>query len=97
MRKIYARRRATLLRALRKLFGIPHPFAGSRGASPRGNTSAGYDAKVVLKRALDAGVALHSLEMYAAERPVMRGLAFSYATLDDAQIEEAVSRIRRIL
>jgi DNA-binding transcriptional MocR family regulator len=57
----------------------------------------GIDAKVVLKQALDAGVALHSLDMYAADRPVMRGLAFSYATLDDAQIEEAIGRIRRIL
>ena len=97
MRKIYARRRATLLRALRSCSEYLTPLPGVAGLHLAATLRPDIDTKLVLQRALDAGVALHSLEMYAAERPVMRGLAFSYATLDDAQIEEAVSRIRRIL
>lgn len=97
MRKIYARRRATLLRALESCSEYLTPLPGVAGLHLAATLRPGIDAKAVLKQALDAGVALHSLDMYAADRPVMRGLAFSYATLDDAQIEEAIGRIRRIL
>lgn len=97
MRKIYARRRATLLRALKSCSDYLTPLPSVAGLHLAAALRPGLDAKVIVKRALDAGVALHSLDMYAAERPVLRGLAFSFATLDDTQIEEAVRRIRRIL
>jgi len=97
MRKIYTRRRATLLRALRGCGEYLTLLPSVAGLHLAATLRPGLDATVILKRALDAGVALHSLDMYAAERPVMRGLAFSYATLDDAQIEDAMRRIKRIL
>ena len=94
MRKVYAERRTTLLRALAVHCGdrlTPLPAAAGLHVAvlPR----MPLDAEAVAGRAARLGVAVETLESFAVARPGPSGLVLGFGQIDVAGIDPAIARL----
>jgi GntR family transcriptional regulator/MocR family aminotransferase len=94
MRKVYAERRAALLRALEVHCGdrlTPLPAAAGLhvAALPR----APMDVEAVAARAARLGVAVETLAGFALRRPAPSGLVLGFGQIDVARIDPAIARL----
>lgn len=92
MRKVYAERRATLLRALEVHCGdrlAPLPAAAGLhiAALPR----APLDVEAAAARAARLGVAVETLSGFALRRPAPSGLVLGFGQIDVARIDRAIA------
>jgi GntR family transcriptional regulator / MocR family aminotransferase len=98
MRKVYGQRREILLRALShhcgdRLQAIP-AVAGLHLAA---RLSTSIRANPLVKKAAEAGIAIDSLDRYAAAGPARNGLAFGYGAIPAERIDEAIRRLARAM
>jgi GntR family transcriptional regulator/MocR family aminotransferase len=94
MRKVYAERRAALLRALEVHCGdrlIPLPAAAGLHLAALPRTP--MDAQIVAARAARLGVAVETLENFAIARPAPSGLVLGFGQIDVVRIDPAIARL----
>jgi len=94
MRKVYAERRTTLLRALdvhcrNRLVPLPAAAGLHLTVLPR----APLDAEAVAVRAARLGVAVETLESFAIARPAPSGLVLGFGQIGAAEIVPAIARL----
>jgi GntR family transcriptional regulator/MocR family aminotransferase len=94
MRKVYAERRAALLRALAVHCGdrlTPLPAAAGLHVAALPRTP--LDVEAVVVRAARLGVAVETLESFAVARPAPSGLVLGFGQIDVAGIDPAIARL----
>lgn len=94
MRKVYAERRAALLRALEvhcgdRLTPLPAAAGLHLAALPR----APLDVEGVAARAARLGVAVETLASFTLQRPAPSGLVLGFGQIDVARIDPAIARL----
>ncbi len=98
MRRVYAERRVALLKALAEHGdALLDPIPAPAGLHVTALLRAPVEAKAVVARALASGVAIDSLETYAAERAPAPGLVLGFGQIEAARIDEAVRRLVRAI
>lgn len=98
MRKVYAERRAAMLRAIEVHCGgrlRPLPAAAGLHVAALIETSAPAAAVVVDARRL--GVAVESLASFAVERPAPPGLVLGFGQIDVTGVDPAIARLAEAL
>ena len=92
MRKIYADRRAGLLRSLRShCDGMLEPIPGVAGLHLTALLPDGVEAKAIVALVARRGVAVESLETFAVEPPGQAGLVLGYGQVEADQIDAAIA------
>lgn len=94
MRRIYAERRAALLKSLAAYGGdLLEPVPAPAGLHVTAWLRPPFDAKDVVAEALAAGVAVDALDTYAATRRPRPALVLGFGQIEAARIDEAVRRL----
>jgi GntR family transcriptional regulator/MocR family aminotransferase len=98
MRAIYAGRLELLLTRLRKDFGRwLEPIRTAAGMHVAAFARSPIDCDAIAERARDREVGVYSLRPYYFDGPSKSGLLFGYGAIDEAGIDEGLSRLRRLL
>jgi GntR family transcriptional regulator/MocR family aminotransferase len=98
MRKVYAERRIVLLDTIARhcgewLTAVP----SEAGLHLAARFSSRMHAEAVVANAAETGLAIQALDAYALAEPVEHGLAFGYGACRTDRIDEAMSRLARVL
>ena len=94
MRRIYAGRRAVLLDALlRHGSDVLKPIPALAGLHVTARARAPIDAKAVVARAAERGVAIGSLDGFRVDARGADALLFGYGLIEAERIDEAVARV----
>ncbi len=94
MRRVYAERRTALLTALAEhAEGRLDPIPAPAGLHVTTLLDPAADARAVVTRAAALGVALDTLDTYAAERAAPPGLVLGFGQVEATRIDEAVRRL----
>ena len=97
MRRIYAARREVLLNGLKTQFSRwLEPVPSVAGLHLTALAKGAVDIPAVVAGARERGVGLFSVDRFRVGRPGANGLVFAYGGLDEAAIEEALARLRRV-
>ena len=98
MRRVYAARRARLVGTLQEQFSPwLELLPGIAGLHLAALARKRLAVDALVRRARDAGIGLHPLREYYANRGAHQGLIFGYGAIDEASIREALARVRRLL
>ncbi|MET3663865.1 PLP-dependent aminotransferase family protein [Caulobacter sp. 1776] len=98
MRRIYAERRTALLKALaERAAGLLDPIPASAGLHLTALLRSPVVAQAVVRRASALGVAVDSLDIYAADRAPPPGLVLGFGQIEAARIDEAVTILVRAI
>jgi GntR family transcriptional regulator/MocR family aminotransferase len=97
MRAIYARRLELLLTHLHRDFGRwLEPIPSVAGLHVAAFTKTSVDSDRIVQRAREREVGVYSLRPYYFEGPSRSGLVFGYGAIDEREIVEGLSRLRRV-
>lgn len=96
MRAVYARRQAALV-AARELAGLLDVRAATSGLSLLGWLSNGMDDRAAARRAAGQGVDTAPLSSYTVEQARPGALLLGYAATTEAEIEEGIHRLAKVL
>jgi GntR family transcriptional regulator / MocR family aminotransferase len=98
MRKVYAARRDALLNALHRYGEGRLPvWASDAGLHLAAKLQTPVDVAPLLARVEASGIHLESLKAYAMDDGVADGLAFGLGMVDEAQINEAIRKLVKLL
>jgi GntR family transcriptional regulator / MocR family aminotransferase len=98
MQKVYSRRRQTLLDILHQDFaGALELVPSAAGLHVAALLTRPLDDRVVVARAQKASVGVTALSDYATRSARHGGIVLGYGTIDEADIAEGLSRLRRSL
>jgi len=97
MRAIYAKRLEVLLAHLHRDFGRwLEPIPSIAGLHVAAFTKTLVDSDRIVQRAREREVGVYSLRPYYFEGPSRSGLVFGYGAIDEREIIEGLSRLRRV-
>jgi GntR family transcriptional regulator / MocR family aminotransferase len=97
MRRIYAGRREVLLAGLKTQFSRwLEPVPSVAGLHLTALAKEAVDIPAVVAGAQERGVGLFPVDRFRVGRGGVNGLIFAYGGLDEAGIEEALARLRRV-
>jgi GntR family transcriptional regulator/MocR family aminotransferase len=98
MRKVYGHRREVLLAALCQHCGDRlQTIPAVAGLHLAARLPASIRANLLVKKAAHAGIAIESLDRYAAGGPVQNGLAFGYGMIRAERIDEAIRQLAQAI
>ncbi|QJD30316.1 MocR-like pyridoxine biosynthesis transcription factor PdxR [Methylococcus geothermalis] len=98
MGRVYAGRRAVLLQALsRHGCGRMHPVGDAVGLHLAVMLSREIPADELVSAAAVAGIRLHALDRYSAEKPAPNGVAMGYGMIRSERIDTAIERLAKIV
>ncbi|WP_255556436.1 PLP-dependent aminotransferase family protein [Methylococcus sp. Mc7] len=98
MGRVYAERRAALLRALSRHGGDwMRPVGDAVGLHLAVMLSREIPASELVSSAAVAGIRLHALERYSAEKPAPNGVALGYGMIPSDRIDTAIERLAKIV
>jgi GntR family transcriptional regulator/MocR family aminotransferase len=97
MRRVFAERRATMLRAIERHAGGSLAAIPSSAGLHLAARLRGARARDVVAKARVGGVVIDALETFAMLKPAPNGLVLGYGMIEPARIDEAVRRIARCL
>jgi len=96
-REVYASRVRTLLACLRNDFGgLLDPIPSVAGLHVTAFAKAPIDVPALVARARECDVGVYPLGPYYFRGPPRPGLAFGYGAIEERDIVEALSRLRRV-
>ncbi|MDF9392027.1 PLP-dependent aminotransferase family protein [Methylococcus sp. BF19-07] len=96
MGRVYAERRAALLRALSRHGGAwMHPVGDAVGLHLAAILSLEIPADELVSAAAAAGIRLHALERYCSKKPAPNGVVLGYGMIRSDRIDTAIERLAK--